>query len=151
MRTKHEVDVERETRATGEGAEEKFSAPSPHRPSLELLARQKKNRGKKCWWREKGKENLGNIVVVCTDLFAIFFFRLLVEYTEDRSDWFGEWREWKGYVYAGSMFVAAAIQSLALHQYFQIMNTIGMRVRTAIIGLVYEKVLEKIVGFQAYY
>lgn len=29
MRTKHEVDVERETRATGEGAEEKFSAPSP--------------------------------------------------------------------------------------------------------------------------
>ena len=76
---------------------------------------------------------------------------MLVEYTEERSDWFGEWREWKGYVYAGSMFVAAAIQSLALHQYFQIMNTIGMRVRTAIIGLVYEKVLEKIVGFQAYY
>lgn len=80
-----------------------------------------------------------------------FLFRLLVEYTEDRSDWFGEWKEWKGYVYAGSMFVAAAIQSLALHQYFQIMNTIGMRVRTAIIGLVYEKVQEKIVGFQAYY
>ena len=115
-----------------------------------LLAK-KKNSGKKCWWREKGKENLGNIVVVCTDLFAIFVFRLLVEYTEDRSDWFGGWKEWKGYVYAGSMFVAAAIQSLALHQYFQIMNTIGMRVRTAIIGLVYEKVQEKIVGLQAYY
>ena len=98
----------------------------------------------------KKNSKIKQIVVVCIDLFAIFFFRLLVEYTEDRSDWFGEWKEWKGYVYAGSMFVAAAIQSLALHQYFQIMTTIGMRVRTAVIGLVYEKVQKKIVGFQAY-
>ena len=91
----------------------------------------------------KKNSKIKQIVVVCIDLFAIFFFRLLVEYTEDRSDWFGEWKEWKGYVYAGSMFVAAAIQSLALHQYFQIMTTIGMRVRTAVIGLVYEKVQKK--------
>ena len=153
MRTKHEVDVERETRATGEGTEEKFSAPSPHRPSLELLARQKKNRGKKYWWREKRKGKFKKILLLFVQIYLLFsfLFRLLVEYTEDRSDWFGEWKEWKGYVYAGSMFVAAAIQSLALHQYFQIMNTIGMRVRTAIIGLVYEKVQEKIVAFQAYY
>ena len=66
--------------------------------------------------------------------------RLLVEYTEGKSDWFGEWKEWKGYAYSGSMFATAIIQSLALHQYFQFMNVIGMRMRTAIIGLVYEKV-----------
>lgn len=62
MRTKHKVDVERETRATGEGAEEKFSAPynppaPPHRPSLELLARQKKTAGKNIGGEKKEKEN----------------------------------------------------------------------------------------------
>ena len=59
---------------------------------------------------------------------------MLVLYTEDRSNWFGEWKEWKGYAYSGSMFVTAVIQSLALHQYFHIMMTIGMRTRTAVIG-----------------
>ncbi|XP_078381051.1 multidrug resistance-associated protein 1-like isoform X2 [Oculina patagonica] len=67
--------------------------------------------------------------------------KLIVGYTEDKDDMFGEWKEWKGYAYAGSMFVTAVIQSLALHQYFHIMNTIGMRMRTGIIGLVYEKAL----------
>ena len=62
-------------------------------------------------------------------------------YTEDKDDMFGEWKLWKGYVYSGSMFVAAVIQSLTLHQYFHLMTTIGMRLRSAIIGLVYEKVL----------
>ena len=57
MRTKHEVDVERETHATGEGAEETFSAPSPHRPRLELLARQKKTPGKNIGGEKKEKEN----------------------------------------------------------------------------------------------
>lgn len=54
---------------------------------------------------------------------------------------FGEWKEWKGYAYAGGMFITAVIQSLALHQYFHKMMTIGMRMRTGIIGLVYEKVI----------
>ena len=56
---------------------------------------------------------------------------------------FGEWKEWKGYAYAGGMFITAVIQSLALHQYFHKMTTIGMRMRTGIIGLVYEKVINK--------
>lgn len=63
-------------------------------------------------------------------------------YTEGSSDWFGEWKEWKGYAYSGAMFGTAVIQSLALHQYFHLMMTIGMRMRTAIIGLVYEKVMQ---------
>ena len=62
MRTKHEVDVERETRATGEGAEEKFSAPSPRPPHpivrvwSSLLAK-KKPRGKNIGGEKKEKEN----------------------------------------------------------------------------------------------
>ena len=73
-------------------------------------------------------------------LFLLYIFRLLIGYTEDKDDMFGEWKEWKGYAYAGGMFVTAVIQSLALHQYFHKMMTIGMRMRTGIIGLVYEKV-----------
>ena len=60
MRTKHEVDVERETRATGEGAEEKFSAPyNPHpivRVWSSLLAK-KKTAGKNIGGEKKEKEN----------------------------------------------------------------------------------------------
>lgn len=67
MRTKHEVDVERETRATGEGAEEKFSAPynPPPRPTpphpivrvwSSLLAK-KKTAGKNIGGEKKEKEN----------------------------------------------------------------------------------------------
>ena len=73
-------------------------------------------------------------------LFLLYIFRLLIGYTEDKDDMFGEWKEWKGYAYAGGMFVTAVIQSLALHQYFHKMMPIGMRMRTGIIGLVYEKV-----------
>lgn len=43
--------------------------------------------------------------------------KLLIGYTEDKDDMFGEWKKWKGYAYAGGMFVTAIIQSLALHQY----------------------------------
>ena len=56
---------------------------------------------------------------------------------------FGKWKEWKGYAYAGSMFLIAVMQSLSLHQYFHIMMQIGMRIRTGIIGLVYEKVIDQ--------
>ena len=69
------------------------------------------------------------------------YHRLLVEYIENKSDWFGEWKEWKGYAYCGSMFVTACIQTLLFEHSLHIMMTIGMRVHTAIIGLVYEKVM----------
>lgn len=65
------------------------------------------------------------------------FCRMLIEYVEDDHDTAGRW---KGYVYAGSMLVAAIIQSIFLHQYFHTMFTLGMRLRSAVIGLVYEKV-----------
>ena len=61
MRTKHEVDVERETRATGEGAEEQFSAPynPPPTPSSESGApcSPKKKAGKNIGGEKKEKEN----------------------------------------------------------------------------------------------
>lgn len=61
MRTKHEVDVERETRATGEGAEENFSAPyNPPHPIVRVwssLLAKKKTAGKNIGGEKKEKEN----------------------------------------------------------------------------------------------
>lgn len=54
---------------------------------------------------------------------------------------FGEWKEWKGYVYVGGMFVTVIIQFFVFYQYFYKMMIIGMRIRIGIIGLVYEKVI----------
>ena len=73
MRTKPEVDVERETHATGEGAEERFSVPSSHRPSLELLARQKKPREKILVARKK-KRKIKKILLLFVQIYLLFSF-----------------------------------------------------------------------------
>ncbi|XP_072916624.1 multidrug resistance-associated protein 1 [Hemitrygon akajei] len=48
---------------------------------------------------------------------------------------------WQGYFYAFLLFLCAFIQTLFLHQYFQICFVTGMRLKTAIIGAVYRKAL----------
>ncbi|XP_055507850.1 multidrug resistance-associated protein 1 [Leucoraja erinacea] len=48
---------------------------------------------------------------------------------------------WQGYFYAFLLFICALIQTLFLHQYFQICFVTGMRLKTAIIGAVYRKAL----------
>ena len=70
-------------------------------------------------------------------LFVFFFHSLLISYTTDRSN---PDDTWKGYVYAISMFVVAVAMTLVIHQYWQIVFVLGMRIRTAIIGIVYAKV-----------
>ena len=66
--------MERETHVTGEGAEETFSAPSPHRPSLELLAGQKKNRGKKILVARKKKRKIKKILLLLVQIYLLFSF-----------------------------------------------------------------------------
>ncbi|KAK2566616.1 Multidrug resistance-associated protein 1 [Acropora cervicornis] len=63
---------------------------------------------------------------------------LLISYTRDRSN---PDDKWKGYVYAIAMFLVAMTISLVIHQYFQIVFVLGMKIRTAIIGMVYAKAL----------
>lgn len=43
-------------------------------------------------------------------------------------------------MYAALMFLVAVVQSLILHQYFEGVNLVGMRMRTSIIASVYNKV-----------
>ena len=59
----------------------------------------------------------------------------MIRFTEDESE-----PSWKGYFYAVLLFVAAVVQSLLLHQYFHRCFTVGMRMRTAIVAAVYQKV-----------
>ena len=47
---------------------------------------------------------------------------------------------WKGYLYATLMFLLSCLQSLFNHQYMYTCFTVGMRVKTAVMGLVYRKV-----------
>nr|XP_023677559.1 multidrug resistance-associated protein 1-like [Paramormyrops kingsleyae] len=48
---------------------------------------------------------------------------------------------WKGYFYAAAMFLLLCLQSLFRHQYMYACFTVGMRVKTAVMGLVYRKSL----------
>ena len=61
--------------------------------------------------------------------------RLMINFTEDTSQ-----PDWKGYLYAVLLFVVAVVQSLLLHQYFHRCFLVGMRVRTAVVAAVYNKV-----------
>lgn len=75
MRTKHEVDVERETRATGEGAEEKLSAPSPHpivRVWSSLLAKKKPR--EKILVARKKKRKIKKILLLFVQIYLLFSF-----------------------------------------------------------------------------
>lgn len=47
---------------------------------------------------------------------------------------------WHGYVLAVSLFLVAQLKTFLLQQYFHYCYSTGMRLRTAIIGLVYRKV-----------
>ena len=48
--------------------------------------------------------------------------------------------DWKGYIYVLLMFVSATVQSIIVQQYFWLVLKLGMRIRTAILGVVYDKV-----------
>lgn len=65
------------------------------------------------------------------------FYSLLISYATDRGN---PDDDWKGYVYAVSMFLVAIVMTIIIHQYWQIVFVLGMRIRTAIIGMVYAKV-----------
>uniref|UniRef100_A0A4W4G689 ABC-type glutathione-S-conjugate transporter n=1 Tax=Electrophorus electricus TaxID=8005 RepID=A0A4W4G689_ELEEL len=47
---------------------------------------------------------------------------------------------WKGHLFAVTLFLLSCLQSLFNHQYMYTCFTVGMRVKTAIMGLIYRKV-----------
>ena len=67
----------------------------------------------------------------------ILFYRLLIEYTEDKGN---DADRWKGYVYVVCMVVIATLHGTAVQHSVHIAFKSAMRVHTSIIGVVYAKV-----------
>ncbi|EDV19525.1 uncharacterized protein TRIADDRAFT_51152 [Trichoplax adhaerens] len=63
--------------------------------------------------------------------------RELIRFTANKDE-----PVWSGYLWAALMFLSAIVQSLILHQYFHRCFVTGMRLRTAIISIVYRKSLK---------
>ena len=47
---------------------------------------------------------------------------------------------WKGYVYVAAMFVVACTSSMFMQNYWNIGYVTGLRMRTAVVGVIYRKV-----------
>ena len=60
----------------------------------------------------------------------------MIQFTKDETQ-----PDWHGYLYTVLFFLTAMIQSLFLHQYFHRAFVVGMRIRTAVIAAVYNKVI----------
>ena len=61
---------------------------------------------------------------------------MLIGFIEDKDNT----ETWRGYAYGVSMFVVALVQSICLQQYFHFVTVLGMKIRTAVIGMVYSTV-----------
>ncbi|NXQ53258.1 MRP1 protein, partial [Anthoscopus minutus] len=62
--------------------------------------------------------------------------RLLLDFVNNKAA-----PTWQGYFYTVLLFVCACLQTLILHQYFHICFVTGMRLKTAIVGVIYRKAL----------
>ncbi|XP_068606933.1 multidrug resistance-associated protein 1-like [Brachionichthys hirsutus] len=81
----------------------------------------------------------GTLCIICHDAFMFAIpqvLSLLLGFMRDEDA-----PLWKGYFYATLMFLLSCLQSLFNHQYMYACFTVGMRVKTAVMGLVYRKSL----------
>ncbi|XP_071976750.1 multidrug resistance-associated protein 1-like isoform X2 [Engystomops pustulosus] len=62
--------------------------------------------------------------------------KLLIQFVGDKDA-----PNWHGYLYTALLFICTCLQTLILHKYFHICFVTGMRLKTAIVGLVYRKAL----------
>uniref|UniRef100_A0A336MEP5 ABC-type glutathione-S-conjugate transporter n=1 Tax=Culicoides sonorensis TaxID=179676 RepID=A0A336MEP5_CULSO len=81
---------------------------------------------------------MGSILKVFYDLLAFVspqLLSLIIEFVASDEPL------WKGMIYAVSLFLVAAVQTLILGQYFNRMTFVGLRIRTALIAAIYRKSL----------
>ncbi|XP_038273750.1 ATP-binding cassette sub-family C member 6-like isoform X1 [Dermochelys coriacea] len=82
---------------------------------------------------------LGTLSLVICDVFLFSVPKILslfLEFIMDR-----EAPNWKGYFYATLLFLLACLQTLFEQRYMYVCLVLGMRLKTAVTGLVYRKVL----------
>ncbi|XP_010129451.1 PREDICTED: multidrug resistance-associated protein 1-like, partial [Buceros rhinoceros silvestris] len=82
---------------------------------------------------------LGTVCLVICDVFLFSIPKLLslfLEFIEDQGA-----PSWHGYFYAFSMFLLACLQTLFEQRYMYVCLVLGLRLKTAVTGLVYRKIL----------
>ncbi|KAM6249916.1 ATP-binding cassette sub-family C member 6 [Porphyrio hochstetteri] len=82
---------------------------------------------------------LSTVCLVTCDVFLFSipkFLSLFLEFIEDQ-----EAPNWHGYFYAFTMFLLACLQTLFEQRYMYMCLVLGLRLRTAVTGLVYRKIL----------
>ncbi|KFQ99756.1 Multidrug resistance-associated protein 1, partial [Nipponia nippon] len=82
---------------------------------------------------------LSTVCLVICDVFLFSIPKLLslfLEFIEDQ-----EAPSWHGYFYAFTMFLLACLQTLFEQRYMYMCLVLGLRLKTAVIGLVYRKIL----------
>ncbi|NWH60925.1 MRP1 protein, partial [Geococcyx californianus] len=82
---------------------------------------------------------LGTVCLVTCDVFLFSVPKVLslfLEFIEDQ-----EAPNWHGYFYAFAMFLLACLQTLFEQRYMYMCLVLGLRLRTAVTGLVYRKIL----------
>ncbi|NWR69627.1 MRP1 protein, partial [Centropus unirufus] len=82
---------------------------------------------------------LGTVCLVICDVFLFSIPKLLslfLAFTEDR-----EAPSWHGYFYAFTMFLVACLQTMFEQRYMYMCLVLGLRLKTAVTGLVYRKIL----------
>uniref|UniRef100_A0A803T3A8 ATP-binding cassette sub-family C member 6 n=1 Tax=Anolis carolinensis TaxID=28377 RepID=A0A803T3A8_ANOCA len=82
---------------------------------------------------------LGTLCLVAGDVFLFLIPKTLSVFLDFISA--PEAPSWKGYFYAAAMFLLACLQTLFEQQYMYMCLVLGVRLKTAITGLVYRKVI----------
>ncbi|XP_060028890.1 ATP-binding cassette sub-family C member 6 isoform X14 [Erinaceus europaeus] len=82
---------------------------------------------------------LATLIIVICDVFRFMLPKLLSLFLEFMKD--PKAPAWKGYVLAVLMFLTTCLQTLLEQHYMYILKVLQMRLRTAVTGLVYRKVL----------
>ncbi|EMP37353.1 Multidrug resistance-associated protein 6 [Chelonia mydas] len=82
---------------------------------------------------------LGTLSLVICDVFLFSVPKILSLFLEFITD--REAPNWKGYFYATLLFLLACLQTLFEQRYMYVCLVLGMRLKTAVTGLVYRKVL----------
>uniref|UniRef100_A0A8C4YJF2 ABC-type glutathione-S-conjugate transporter n=1 Tax=Gopherus evgoodei TaxID=1825980 RepID=A0A8C4YJF2_9SAUR len=82
---------------------------------------------------------LGTLCLVICDVFLFSIPKILSLFLEFITD--PEAPNWKGYFYATLLFLLACLQTLFEQRYMYVCLVLGMRLKTAVTGLVYRKIL----------
>uniref|UniRef100_A0A8C0H8W7 ABC-type glutathione-S-conjugate transporter n=1 Tax=Chelonoidis abingdonii TaxID=106734 RepID=A0A8C0H8W7_CHEAB len=82
---------------------------------------------------------LGTLSLVICDVFLFSIPKILSLFLEFITD--REAPNWKGYFYATLLFILACLQTLFEQRYMYVCLVLGMRLKTAVTGLVYRKIL----------